>query len=90
VDAEGYVWNAQWNGHRVARFAPDGRVDRIIPLPALNPTCVAFGGAALDTLYITTASYLMSPAQLADEPEAGALYATRPGVKGLADTPFKG
>jgi L-arabinonolactonase len=90
VDAEGYIWNAQWNGHRVVRFAPDGRVDRIIPVPALNPTCVAFGGAALDTLYITTASYLMSPAQQADEPRAGALYATRPGVKGLVDAPFEG
>ena len=90
VDAEGYIWNAQWNGHRVVRFAQDGRVDRIIPVPALNPTCVAFGGAALDTLYITTARYLMSPAQLADEPEAGALYATRPGVKGLTDAPFEG
>ena len=33
VDAEGYVWNARWNGWCVARFAPDGTLDRTIEMP---------------------------------------------------------
>ncbi len=90
VDAEGFIWNAQWNGRRVVRFAPDGRVDRVVPIPVLNPTCVAFGGEALDTLYVTTARYLMTPGQLAAEPRSGALFAIVPGVKGLSDAPFAG
>jgi L-arabinonolactonase len=90
VDAEGFVWNAQWNGRRVVRYAPDGRIDRIIDMPVLNPTCVAFGGANLDTLYITTARYRMTADQLAAEPASGALFATRPGVRGLPDAKFAG
>lgn len=90
VDAEGFIWNAQWNGRRVVRFAPDGRVDRVVEMPVLNPTCVAFGGAELDTLYITTARYQMTPEQLAADPQSGALFALRPGVKGLPDAKFAG
>jgi len=90
VDAEGFIWNAQWNGHRVVRYAPDGRVDRIVEMPVLNPTCVAFGGADLDTLYITTARYRMTPGQLSAEPASGALFALKPGVRGLVDAKFAG
>ena len=90
VDADGCIWNAQWNGGCVVRFTPDGRVDRVVPVPVLNPTCVAFGGAALDTLYITTAQYLMTAEQLAAAPHSGALFACLTGVKGLADPAFAG
>ena len=90
VDADGCIWNAQWNGHRVVRFMPDGRVDRIVPVPALNPTCVSFGGTGLDVLYITTARYLTTPHQLEAEPQSGALFAIVPGVKGVMDAPFAG
>jgi L-arabinonolactonase len=90
IDAEGFIWNAQWNGHRVVRFAPDGRIDRIVPVPVLNPTCVAFGGEDLETLYITTARYLMTPEQIATEPHSGAVFAINPGVRGVPDKPFSG
>jgi L-arabinonolactonase len=90
VDAEGCVWNAQWNGRRVVRYAPDGRIDRVVEMPVLNPTCVAFGGAGLDTLYITTARYRMSADQLSADPASGALFAIKPGVRGLAEAKFAG
>jgi L-arabinonolactonase len=90
VDAEGFVWNAVWEGYRVDRFAPDGRLDGSVEVPVAKPTCVAFGGPALDTLFITT-SRLDSPEELlAREPNSGSLYAVRPGVKGLVDAPFAG
>jgi L-arabinonolactonase len=90
VDADGCIWNAQWNGRRVVRFTPDGRIDLVVPVPALNPTCVAFGGASLDTLYITTAQYLMTSDELAATAHAGALFACVPGTRGLADAAFAG
>ncbi len=90
IDAEGCIWNAQWNGRRIVRFTPDGRVDRIVPTPVLNPTCVAFGGAQFDTLYITTARYQMTPQQIEAEPQSGALFAIAPGVKGVPDAAFIG
>jgi sugar lactone lactonase YvrE len=90
IDAEGFIWNAQWNGHRVVRYAPDGRVDRVVAVPVLNPTCVTFGGENLDTLYVTTARYLMTAEQLAAQPQSGALFACKPGVRGLPDAKFAG
>ena len=88
IDAEGFVWNAQWGGHRVVRYAPDGALDRVVELPVANPTCCAFGGADLDTMFITSAREDMSRRQLEAEPTAGSLYAIKPGVTGLADASF--
>jgi L-arabinonolactonase len=90
VDSEGYLWNAQWNGHRVVRFRPDGVVDRIISIPAMNITCLAFGGKDLDVLYVTTARYLMTPEQIKAEPLSGGLFAVRVDVKGLKEPKFCG
>lgn len=79
LDAEGGVWVALWGGSAVHRYGPDGRLDAVVELPVRQPTSCAFGGPDLDTLYITT-----SAQDLADpEPAAGALFAVRPGVRGL-------
>lgn len=61
VDSDGFVWNAQWGGGRIVRYAPDGSIDRIIALPARQPTCVAFGGPGLDHLLVTTARIGLGP-----------------------------
>ena len=90
VDAEGFLWNAQWNGYRVVRYRPDGSVDRIVDMPVMNPTCVAFGGKDLDVLYVTTARYLMTPEQIEAEPLSGGLFAVKVDVKGLSEPKFCG
>lgn len=56
VDAQGYVWSAQWYGSCVIRYAPDGSVDRILKTPAKQTTSVMFGGDDLCGIYVTTAS----------------------------------
>lgn len=85
VDADGYIWNARFGGGCVVRIAPNGKLDRIIELPTANPTAVAFGGADLRTLYITTASQRLSPADLEQQPHAGYVFQMRPGCTGLAE-----
>jgi L-arabinonolactonase len=90
VDAEGYLWNAQWGGGRLVRYAPDGIVDRVVPLPMTNPTCLAFGGDDLRTLYVTTARFGLTAEQLTREPTAGGLLALRPGVTGVPEPRFAG
>ena len=90
VDAEGFLWNAQWNGYRVIRYRPDGSVDRVIDIPVMNPTCVTFGGKDLDVLYVTTARYLMTPEQIEAEPLSGGLFAVKVDVKGLNEPKFCG
>ncbi|MEO8813282.1 MAG: SMP-30/gluconolactonase/LRE family protein, partial [Caulobacteraceae bacterium] len=90
VDAAGYLWNAQWGGARLVRYAPDGAIDRIVAMPVDQPTSCAFGGADLATLYVTTARWGLSPDALARRPWAGSLLAFRPGVPGLVLPPFAG
>jgi sugar lactone lactonase YvrE len=84
MDAEGYLWNAQWGASRVVRYAPDGRIDRIVPMPVEQPTSCAFGGPGLSILYITSARDELSDEALVRQPLAGGLFAFEPGVKGLA------
>lgn len=55
VDSEGFVWSAQWFGEQVVRYDPDGVVERHIKMPMKQISCVAFGGADLTDLYISSA-----------------------------------
>ena len=74
----------------LVRYRPDGRLDREIVLPVTRPTMVAFGGADLQTLYITTASHRLSPEQRAAQPLAGGIFAVEAGVRGLPEPRFRG
>ena len=90
TDAEGYVWVAIWEGDRVERWSPDGRLDLSVDVPVHKPTCCAFGSEDLDVLYVTTSRLGSGEEELRREPTSGGLYAIRPGVRGLIDTPFAG
>jgi sugar lactone lactonase YvrE len=90
IDAEGCLWNAEYAGGRVVRYRPDGTIDRAIGLPVSQPTCCAFGGPALDHLFITTATQRLDAAALAGQPLAGGLFVARPGVSGLPEARFGG
>ncbi|WIY54304.1 SMP-30/gluconolactonase/LRE family protein [Devosia sp. YIM 151766] len=74
VDSEGFLWNARWGGSCVIRYAPDGRIDRIVEVPVSQVTCPAFGGKDLKRLFITSASKTLSPEQLAAEKVAGGVF----------------
>ncbi|THD78265.1 MAG: SMP-30/gluconolactonase/LRE family protein [Phenylobacterium sp.] len=84
MDAEGFLWNAQWGLSRVVRYAPDGRIDRVIEVPVEQPSCCAFGGPDLATLFITTAWEYLAESAATAPLRAGHLFAIEPGVKGLA------
>lgn len=90
VDAEGCVWSCQYGGWRIVRFTPAGAIDRVLELPVANPTCCCFGGEALDTLYVATATQKLAPEALARQPLAGSVLALRPGAKGLPESRFAG
>jgi len=77
VDADGCLWNAEYGAARVVRYKPDGKIDLVIELPAKEPTCCCFGGAQLDTLYVTSAN-------------GAGLFSVRPGVTGLPESRFAG
>ena len=92
VDAEGALWNAQFNGARVQRFLPDGSRDIRVDLPVSQITCACFGGPNLDRLYISTARENFTDVQASAEPTAGGIFVAEVGagfgVKGLPEERF--
>ncbi|MDC8772884.1 SMP-30/gluconolactonase/LRE family protein [Roseateles albus] len=85
VDVEGCYWICANDGAAVLRYTPAGQLDRRIELPVAKPTMCAFGGADMATLLITS----MRPAGAGVQATlAGALFALRPGVTGLPETPY--
>jgi L-arabinonolactonase len=89
VDVDGCVWSAHWGAGCVVRYTPDGRVDRTIPVPACQPTCVCFGGPDLDILCVSSAREGLDEATLQSEPHAGAVFLYRTGVQGLPEPEYQ-
>jgi sugar lactone lactonase YvrE len=83
VDREGAYWVAMFEGQRLLRLAPDGRVLQELALPVRCPTMPCFGGADLCTLYVTTAREKRPAEELAAQPLAGRVLFTRVEVPGL-------
>jgi len=90
ADAEGFVWSAQFDSGTLVRYAPDGRVDRIIEVPVSRVTSCAFGGDNLDVLYLTTATFRLPPERRAREPWAGGILALDVGMCGIPEPRFAG
>lgn len=88
VDREGGLWTALVEIGKMARFTPQGQLDRLIDMPVRYVTCPCFGGPDLDILYVTSISN--SGNALKDEhPDAGALFAVHgTGVRGLPEVRF--
>ncbi|MBN6738839.1 SMP-30/gluconolactonase/LRE family protein [Burkholderia multivorans] len=85
VDSEGYYWSALFEGGRVIRVSPDGRVVAEYPLPARCPTMCAFGGDDLRTLYVTTARHGRPASELDALPLSGGVFAMDVDVPGLVE-----
>jgi len=90
VDSEGFVWSAHWNGWRITRYDPDGRIDRVIRMPVPLVTSLAFGGETLGQMFVTTARLEMTEEQLKESPLSGGLFQIDPGVSGLPEVPYQG
>lgn len=83
VDALGNYWVAMFEGRRVCQFAPDGSLLQSLDTPVQCPTMPCFGGEDLKTLYLTSARHGRSAAELADFPDAGAVFCTQVQTPGL-------
>jgi sugar lactone lactonase YvrE len=90
VDADGGVWVALWGGSQVRRYDPNGSLDRVVALPTRQITSCAFGGSDLEDMYVTSAREWLAPEVLAQEPDAGAVFVCRPGIKGRVQRTFAG
>jgi sugar lactone lactonase YvrE len=87
VDAEGCYWICGNDAGLIHRFTPSGKLDCSLAVPVKKPAMCAFGGAGLDTLFVTS----IRPGgdvDLSDQPLAGSVFALRPGVRGLPEPAF--
>jgi sugar lactone lactonase YvrE len=91
VDAEGFIWSAEWYGSCISRYDPEGELDRRIQVPAKQISSMAFGGPELCDLFITSAAKsepmpVMPPGY---DPNSGyfggALFHTNVGIKGRVE-----
>ncbi|APW37801.1 gluconolactonase [Rhodoferax koreense] len=86
VDAEGHYWICGNDAGKVHRFDPSGRLVASLDVPVAKPAMCAFGGADLDVLYVTS---ILPATVAADAPGLnGAVFALKPGVRGLPEPVF--
>lgn len=86
LDSEGCLWSCHFGGWRITRYSPDGKVDRMIPMPISSPTSCCFGGKDLKTLFITSAKRDVTESELIHQPNAGAVFAIEVDVPGLPES----
>lgn len=91
VDADGNYWLTVPFKGKVLAYDPAGKQVADIDMPCDLPTCCEFGGPDLETLFVTTAIYRRSAADLAGQTAPGGLFAiTGLGVTGLTLPPYAG
>jgi sugar lactone lactonase YvrE len=89
-DEQGCYWTALFDGWRVVRLSPQGDIIADITLPVQRPTMIAFGGADRRTAFVTTARTGLDDAALSEQTLAGAIFAFRVDVPGVAEFAFAG
>jgi sugar lactone lactonase YvrE len=90
VDTDGCLWSAIFSGGRIVRYTPNGKIDRVIGLPATQVNSLTFGGSELRTIFVVTSKHLLNEAALAAQPLAGDIFAIDAGVAGMIDSRFAG
>ena len=82
VDRDGFYWCAVFANGCLLRFDPSGQLERRVDLPVRYPTMPAFGGPGLNTIFVTSANWPLSPDKRAATQE-GNLFALPAPVPGL-------
>jgi D-xylonolactonase len=91
VDAQGFVWSAEWYGSCISRYDPDGKLERRIRVPAKQTSSLAFGGPDLLDIFVTSGAKpevmpLMPPGY---DPKSGyfggALFHLNAGIRGCIE-----
>jgi sugar lactone lactonase YvrE len=88
VDSEGAYWVAMYEGGKILRFATDGTLLNVMKVPFMCPTMIAFGGADLRTLFITSARQKRTDTEIDRLPLTGYVISTRVDIPGKPEYPY--
>lgn len=89
LDKDDNIYSAHWDGFKITKYAPDGKILATISLPVPNVSSCCFGGKNYDTLFITTAKKGLSQEELAKYPQSGAIFYKKIDTQGLPPSTFK-
>ena len=90
TDEEGHYWSALYDGARVVRVSPQGRIVEEVDIPSRHCTMITFGGDDRRTAYVTTAAQGLDAEELARRPQSGGIFSFRVDVPGLPEQEFAG
>lgn len=89
IDCDGCLWVALVEIGRVVRITPGGSIDRSIEVPAEFPSCPAFGGDDLSTLFVTSIRDTGTGRMKGSRPESGkVMVLTNLGTSGVPEPRF--
>jgi xylono-1,5-lactonase len=83
IDREGCVWISLYAGWEARRYSPVGELIESVRFPVANITKVAFGGPDLRAAYATTARQMLTPEEIAQQPQIGDLFQFSVDVPGV-------
>ncbi len=82
------VWSARFNGGKLLRHSPDGKIIDEICFPVSGVTACTFRGTDLKTLFVRSGYFRLSKEQRSVEPLAGALFSVEVEMPGVPETRF--
>jgi sugar lactone lactonase len=82
VDAEARIWCAIWGGACLHAYSPEGELVRRVAVPARQPSCPVFVGAAFRRVLVTSAYEGMDEAARAADPNHGRTFLFDVGATG--------
>jgi len=85
VDADGYIWSAQWDSGCLLRLSPAGEIDDRIEFPGQIVSSVMFGGPDLDLIYVTTVGAEVQGSAPRGEQPGRTLVVEESGYRGRAE-----
>ncbi|XP_044727983.1 regucalcin-like [Chrysoperla carnea] len=90
IDENDHLWVAVYGGGSVIKVNPQcNQLLQTVIIPTTQVTSTMFGGPNLDDLYVTTAKEGLSPEELQQQPQAGAVFRIKNlGVRGYLP-PYK-
>lgn len=89
VDADGNFWVTLVQNGKIAKFNAAGHLAEMLEAPVDTPSCVAFGGTALQTLYLTSIKDTGTGRVVSSHPDGGHLFAFEdPSYRGMKDHLF--
>lgn len=74
VDSSDHIWIAMWGGNRIIKINSMGNLLDEVHVPAPNVTACTLGGNDLSDLFVTSARFRNSDAEVSEFPDSGSVF----------------